>query len=256
MTAAIDTGTQRRDGVWVFGRQEFAENRFDYKAGDHVLFGGPTQHGKTTLAFELLQYCATPTLPAYVAVSKPRDPTTEKWGRKLGFRRVSDWPVPRQVKEYWQGGPPGYLIWPKFGDMHTDMQRCAYITEKLLQERYAAGVRNKHGILVIDDTMTKSKLMGLDSAMVTILAMASAMGIGMWVFVQKPTDSGRTAIWSYGASEHVFLCYDPDRANQKRYDEIGGVDPKLVAGIVNSLEPYQFLYIRRSTRAMCIVDAK
>lgn len=246
----------RDDGMWIISRREFARDYFDYKAGDHVLFGGPTQRGKTTLAFQLLQYTATPDLPAFVAVSKPTDRTSASWGEKLHFRRVSEWPPPMKVSEFWDGKPPGYLVWPKFGDMDTDIDRCALVTKRLLDDRYAQGARNKQGILVMDDTMTKSKLMGLDKPMTTHLAMSGAMGVGMWVFVQKPTDSGRAAIWAYGASEHLFLTTDPDRRNQQRYDEIGGFDPKVVTQAVNNLKPYEFLYLKRTEKYMCVVGAR
>ena len=254
--------SRRDDGIWVIPRAEFARDRFDYNAGEHVVFGGPTQKGKTTLAFTLLEYTATPELPAYVAVSKPHDATTQREGTRLGFRRVSEWPVPPKVSELWDGKPPGYLVWPKFGDMNTDVERCARVTAALIQERYAAGARNGgrsgrkkvQGILVMDDTMVKAKLMGLDKPMVTVLAMSGAMGLGQWTFVQKPTDSGRAALWSYGASEHVFLVKDPDRRNRARYDEIGGFDPHLVSGLTETLEPFQFLYLNRTGGYICVVD--
>lgn len=248
---------QRDDGLWVFSRREFASERFDYKAGEHAVFGGPTQRGKTSLAFCLLEYCATPECPAYIAVSKPKDAVTSREGERLGFRRVSDWPVPKKVAEvFGREKPRGYIIWPKYGDIDADVANSAAVTRRLLADRYTAGVRNKCGILVMDDTMVKSKIMGLDKEMTTIIAMAGAMGIGQWTFVQKPTDSGRTAIWSYGASEHVFLTHDPDRNSQRRYDEIGGVDPKFVTEACDSLKPYQFLYLKRTEKFACIVGAK
>lgn len=252
----LQSDAHEREGLWVIPRREFARDYFDYKPGEHVLYGGPTQRGKTTLAFQLLEYTATPELPAYVAVSKPIDPTTSKWGAKLGYRRVSEWPPPKKLSEFWDGPPPGYLVWPKFGDMDTDIDRCAVVTRNLLEDRYAQGARNKKGILVMDDTVTKSKLMGLDKPMTTHLAMSGAMGVGMWVFVQKPTGSGNTALWSYGASEHVFLTVDPDRKNQMRYDEIGGVDPKQVTQAVSKLRPYEFLYLKRTEQYMCVVGSK
>lgn len=253
----LDPRTDPESGLWVFSREDFARNRFDYKPGEHVVFGGPTQRGKTTLAFQLLQYTATPDLPAYVAVSKPRDPVTQRWGEKLGYRRVTEWPAPKHIREVFGGEKPsGYLIWPKFGDMDSDVERCARVTKALLDDRYTAGVRNKHGILVLDDTMTKSKLMGLDKPMTTHLAMSGAMGLGVWVFVQKPTDSGRASIWAYGAAEHVFLARDPERRNQIRYDEIGGFDSKLVANATNRLKPFQFLYLKRTEQYVCIVGAE
>lgn len=253
--SAVSSAYQRADGLYVIPRQEFAAERFEYKPGEHVVFGGPTQRGKTTLAFHLLEYCANPDLPAYVAVSKPFDPTTASEGKRLGYRRVKDWPPAVQVSQMWNGKPPGFLVWPQFGDMDNDVRRCAEITARLIQDRYTAGMRKKRGILVMDDTMVKSKIMGLDREMTTILAMSGAMGLGQWTFVQKPTDSGRTSVWSYGASEHVFLTADPDRRNRARYDEIGGVDPQFVARATMKLKPYQFLYLKRTESYVCIVDS-
>lgn len=264
MTAAVEPNSppdvegarQRSDGLWVFSREEFVHRRFDYKPGEHLVFGGPTQRGKTTLAFALLEVAATPDCPAYIAVSKPRDPTTEREGKRLGFVRVTEWPPPMKLSRLWGERPPGYLVWPKFGDIDNDVARSARVTKALLNDRYTAGVRNHKGILVMDDTVVKSKVLGLDGEMTTILAMASAMDLGLWTFVQKPTDSGRTAIWAYGASEHVFMTHDPDRKNQQRYSEIGGVDPKFIGEATRSLKPYEFLYFKRTEDFVCVVGAK
>jgi hypothetical protein len=245
--------------VWtppVFGRHEFASRRFTYEPGQHVLFAGPTQMaGKTTLAFQLLEYTATPEMPAYVAVSKPDDKVTREEGTRLHYRFVETWPVERKVSELWDGKPPGYVIWPKFGDIDTDAERAAQVTGALLRDRYAAGVRKQPGILVCDDTVVKSKLLGLDRYMTTHLAMAGAMKLGGWYFVQKPTDSGQTSVWAMGNCAHVFMSRDKDRRNRIRYDEIGGFDRNQVGEITNSLKPYQFLYVNNKGE-MCIVDSK
>jgi hypothetical protein len=241
----------------VIGREEFARSYFWYKAGEHVVFAGPTQMaGKTTLAFKLLEYTATPDCPAYVAVSKPRDPVTERESKRLGYRFVKTWPVEAKVQEAWQGKPSGYVIWPDFGDIDADVDKAASVTASLLRDRYKMGIKGKKGILVCDDTVVKSKLLGLDKYMTTHLAMAGAMNVGGWYFVQKPTDSGRAAVWAYGNSEHVFISRDGDRRNRIRYDEIGGFDPHQVEQISLKLKPYQFLYLKRSGANICIVDSK
>jgi hypothetical protein len=154
--------------------------------------------------------------------------------------------------------PNGYIIWPRFGDLNTDMERCALITEKLLMERYAhgAGRKNKGGILVMDDTMIKAKIMGLDKSMVTILAMAGAMKLGEWLFVQKPTDSGRTALWGFEQATHLFFTKGGDERMLTRYVEIVGENGQQVKRIIPSLKPYQFLYVHKVNGTMCIVGAK
>lgn len=90
------------NGLTVIPRDIFARNYFHYKGGEHVVFGGPSKHGKTELAFDLLSVVATPELPAYVAVSKPTDKVTQIRGKQLGFRFVTDWPVSRNSKK-WNG---------------------------------------------------------------------------------------------------------------------------------------------------------
>jgi len=248
------------DEVWdpeVIPREEFARDYFDYKPGQHVVFAGPTQRaGKTTLCFQLLEYTATPECPAYIAVSKPRDPVTEREMKRLGYRRVDNWPVEPKVGELFNGKPAGYVVWPQFGDMDNDVERAALVTGKLLRDRYAQGVKGKKGILVCDDTVVKSKLLGLDREMTTHIAMAGAMDVGGWYFVQKPTDSGRAAIWAYGNCEHIFISRDPDARNRARYDEIGGFDAHQVDAISQKLKPFQFLYLKRTGNRMCIVDSK
>lgn len=245
--------------VTVIPRRLFAQSYWRYKPGEHVAFGGPTQRGKTTLAFDLLEYTATPELPAYVSVSKPDDNTSAQRGAKLEFRRVSEWPPPPSFNEViLREKPSGYLVWPKFGDMDKDVVNASNVTRALMMERYSAGARGKKkakGILVMDDTMIKAKVLGLDREMTTILAMAGAMGIGLWTFVQKPTDSGRTAVWAYSQSEHIFIAKDKDARSVMRYDEIGGQDPRLVAAILPTLKPYQFVYLKQTEGYLCIVDA-
>ena len=250
---------ERPDGITVVRRDVFARDRFPYKAGEHAVFGGPSTRGKTTLAFDLLQYQATEKLPAYLAVSKPSDPVTEKRSRELGFRRVQDWPPPKKIQEIMGGEKPrGYVIWPPFGDIDKDMERCAEVTARLIDDRYAAGASRKStgGILVMDDTMVKAKIMGLDKHMVTILAMAGAMKLGLWVFVQKPTDSGRTTMWAYENASHLFFTKGGDARMLARYVEIVGDKGPIVKQIIPTLEPYQFLYVHKVEGYICIVGAK
>jgi len=91
--------------------------------------------------------------------------------------------------------------------------------------------------------------------MTTHLAMAGAMKVGGWYFVQKPTGSGNAAVWAYGNSQHIFLSRDKDRRNRIRYDEIGGFDRNQVSEITLRLKPFQFLYLNGDGE-MCIVDSR
>lgn len=246
---------ERADGLLVVDRTEFCAARFTYKPGQHVTFGGPSQWGKTSLCFDLLEYNATPDLPAYVGVSKPKDPVTEKRGKELEYRFVDDWPPPPSLNYMFKGKPNGYIVKPNFGDIDTDAETTGKILGRLLSERYRAGIKNQHAIMVLDDTYVKAKVQGLDKKMTTLSAMAGAMGIGAWMFVQKPTGAGQAVLMSYSNSEHIFLTKDKDERNRTRYNEIGGHDSKLIFKILPTLERFQFLYVNADGQ-ICIVDKK
>lgn len=256
MTVTAESAAyQRDDGIWVIPRGEFARDRFDYKPGQHVVFAGPTQNGKTELAFGLLEYAATPDIPAYVAVSKPRDPVTSKWAKKLGYRRSNEYPPPLRIRDAFpENRPAGYVIWPDMGSSDSAVANASAVTRALIMGAYSDGTKNKRCILVLDDTVIKSKMLGLDQEMTMVATMAGAMGISGWFFVQKPTDAGKTALWSFSQSDHIFIARDPDKRNRERYTEIGGFDSKEVERVSQSLSTYQFLYLERKHRYMCIVD--
>lgn len=250
------SGYRRPDGIWVFTRAQF-NLRFPYKPGDHVVVAGPSKRGKTELCFDLIGPLASPEFPAYVAVSKPTDPVTKKRGEELGFRFVNDWPPPLLWKEVTQGKPPGYVVWPQFGDINTDFQNAARVTARLMADRYSASARNEKvtaGMLIMDDTMVKAKIMGLDKQMTTIIAMAGAMKIGMWVFIQKPTDSGDVTLWAFENCDHLICTKGGDGRMLDRYGEIAGEHKATVKRVVPTLEKYQFLYLNKAEGWMCIVD--
>jgi hypothetical protein len=249
---------QRDDGIWVIPRDEFARDRFDYKPGHHVVFGGPSQRaGKSTLAFKLLEYTATPEFPAWVAVCKPEDKTSASEGKRLGFRRYHDYPVPARIRDTFpENRPAGYLIWPDMRDPYTAMEHTSEVTERLIYGVYADGAppKRKKCILVLDDTVTKSQVLGLDKPMVLISTMSGAMGIGGWFFVQKPSDAGKAARWAYPNAEHVFISKDPVKTNREYYDGLSGLEKGTVENAMLTLKPFQFLYIERTHNYMCIVD--
>lgn len=247
-------GYRRPDGIWVFAREEFCGRRFHYRKGQHAVFGGPSTKGKTRLARELGAHIAEPDLPMFVAQSKPMDPETRKFVTELHFREVDDWPVTKKLSELWDGKPSGYVITPKFGDITIDTERCAGITARLLADRYSAGAKGQHGILVMDDTMVKAKVLKLDRQMVTILAMGGAMGLSEWIFVQKPTDSGAVTLWGFENAIHCFFTKGGDAKMLTRYAEIAGEHGPMVKAVVPTLKPFQFLYLHRDEGWYCIVD--
>src|SRR5690242_5624851 len=107
-------------GLEVVERYDFVHEMWDYRKGEHVVFGGPSTGGKTRLCFDLLAVTCSPSNPAYVAQSKPLDKETREGANRLDFRVVPDWPPNKKVKELFGEKPRGYLVYPPFGDLATD----------------------------------------------------------------------------------------------------------------------------------------
>ena len=61
--------------VVTIPRSTFLTEYWDYKAGDHVSFIGPTGSGKTFLANPLLAASVSEELPGFILVMKRRDKT-------------------------------------------------------------------------------------------------------------------------------------------------------------------------------------
>jgi hypothetical protein len=92
--------------------------------------------------------------------------------------------------------------------------------------------------------------------------MRGAPIVSQWSLLQRDR---YVSYHAYNAPEHIFIFYDPDKANVDRYSEIGGVDPKYVHGLVSNLKTYrtqkgttisETLYIRRSGPELLIVDVE
>lgn len=228
-------------------RSEFLNDVWDYNPGEHVSFIGPTGSGKTTLAYQLLEKTATEDNPVIILVMKPRDKTVESFSKKAKYRTVRFWPP---VPSIWSPGKkPGYVLWPKHTfDPDIDDENHENIFRTVLRDSYAKGNR----IIFADETYSLTNEMPLERDLVRIWSKGRSMETGLWAATQKPT---HVPLWMYSQPEHIYLAYDPDKRARDRFGEIGGVDPKLIMNVVNNLKPHQWLYIRRSDRAMCVVEA-
>lgn len=241
----------RRDvdlsGVVTFDRETFIKEVFDYAPGDHVTVLAPTGGGKTQLAYELLGETASPDLQAVVLVMKPRDSTVDKFTRQFKFRTIRDWPPPQRIK--FQKKVPGYVLWPtETADPDADDVRHATIFRRCVRALYRRGDK----IVFADETYSLEKELGLDDDLRRMWTKGRSMKAGLWAASQRPVWISR---WAFQA-QHLFLGNDPDEDMQKRYGEIGGgIDPQLVRALTAQLQRFQFVYINREERSLCVVDA-
>lgn len=234
--------------ILTIPREQFLEEYWDYKVGEHVTILAPSGGGKTHLGYQLLDTTATKTLQAIVMVMKPKDVTIDKFQRKVKFRLVRDWPAPpreRVLKEK----PRGWVLWPAFSyDPDIDEPAHKAIFRRAILDSYRRGNR----IIFADETFSLEEELDLSTPLRTVWTKGRSAGCGLWAASQRPVYISK---WAYQA-HHLFIGNEPTEDARKRLSEIGAaVDKAMVRDIVGRLAVRQFLYINRDERTMCIVDA-
>lgn len=242
------------DSVVTYSREEFLTEVWDYEPGQHVTILGATRNGKTHLAFELLEQTASPDLQALVIVMKPRDHLVSAWAKahKDEYRVIRDWP-PSKVRDIGKK-PTGWVLWPKvIGDPDYEDVRHARIFMRAIRDCYDTGER----IVFADEVVSLEREynypeygVAMRKQLERVWSKGGSMECGLWSASQRPAN---ISLFAYQA-QHLFLSRDPDENNQKRYGEIGGIDPMLVRELTARLKMYQWLYIHRDDQTLCIVD--
>jgi hypothetical protein len=233
--------------VQMIGREEFLRDYWTYRAGEHVTFLGPTGSGKTLLTWQLLQYTATRDVPATVLATKPRDLTTAKWMKRLGWPKVTTWPPPPSVRRL-LSRPAGRVLWPKHfnpGGSDADDLLHARVFGAALRGMYKAG----NQIIDVDEVLDMVDLK-LETEMRTLWTRGRSMGAGLWAGTQQPF---HVPTHAYRQAEHLFVAKDPDKRSRDRFDEIGGLDSGQVKEWVIRLRKYEFLYLRRTGPEVCVI---
>lgn len=237
-----------------FPRQVFIDEIFrpGWTSKQHVGFIGPTQlAGKTFTAFQLLGHVATPACPAACLVAKPADGTVDWWGKRLGYRETPAWPPPRRP---FAGKPAGWLVWPKHSltDPKKDQEHLRAVFSKTMTWNYGHGPN-----ITFADELYRLSQIGLGDEIDAQLTGGSGMHAPLWYGTQRPAGSARVAVssFAYNSPTWLFLSYDPDERNRKRYAEIGGVDPRLIEITTQNLPRHHWFVFHRDSGGICTIGA-
>jgi hypothetical protein len=100
--------------------------------------------------------------------------------------------------------------------------------------------------------------LNLRTLLTAVVTRDSVAGHGLWYESQKPSGTQGISIpgFFFNSAEHMFLSKDGEERNRQRYGEIAcGIDPREIERQTLALDPYSWLYIRRSGPQWCVVDA-
>jgi hypothetical protein len=238
-----------------FAREEFLQEYWDYRPGEHVSLIAPTQNGKTTMIWDLLKHTDTSwcTVPPVMLVAKPRDPVVHAGLSAMEYREADHWPPPKRP---FSEKPPGYGLWPKHLRGVPSAVNNAHLA-KMFQPAINDLFYKGDSILIADEIYFLCAVLNLNDEMTRHWTQGHGMGSGLWSATQKPsgTQQGTVPSFMYNSPTHTFLGRDPDEKNRKRFGEIGGVDPKMVDRAVQGLRKYEWLYIHRDGPTMCVIEA-
>jgi hypothetical protein len=191
---------------------------------------------------------------------KGRDLTIERLSKVSGFPIVTRWPVRGLRTRYKMRQARGAILRPLDKPMDSVKEENATLADqyrKAIHGSYHAPMK-RPVVLVADEAhQTHNDLRLMQDCEGPL--MRGRPVCGMWSLVQR----GRYVSYHvYDQAEHVFIFYDPDRDNQKRYSEIGDVDARELVDYTRQLKTEtvadgstisEALYFRRSGNQLAIV---
>lgn len=256
----------RPEDIAVFASEDFLDNRWDYRSGDHTTIIGSSGSGKTWLAFRLLKRAATPERKVLAMVLKPQDPTVDKFARELRYPVVKSYPPSRTRQWLLRREPAGYVVWPQPPDSYDPdeyEQELAQVFNGTYHHAYSHKIRRRSVpyIMFADETAELAdleeerhgprgkKIIRVSRWINAVHARGRSLGVGQWSCTQRPVGLNLKAY----QAQHIFLAQEPDARNRKRFEEIGGYDSGLIAATTRRLPKYHWLYLRERDHTMCIV---
>lgn len=210
---------------------EFINNYFQWRQGEHIALIGPTGQGKTTLLTHLLP------IHPYVTVfaTKPKDESME------GLIRTGYYPIKR-----WQSLDPQKfprrVLWPDASSLDSHREQAA-----VFHDAFERMYREGGWTVAIDELWYIINILKLDRDVKTYLLQARALGISLMAATQRPA---WVPLEVYDQSTHLFFWRDNDENNLRRLSGISFRSADLIRTVVADLERFQILYINTRTGEM------
>jgi hypothetical protein len=213
----------------------------DWRQNQHMGLVGPTEQGKTNLAYHVLQRRAFVT---YFAI-KTRDATLEAFAKQGGYVRIKDWPPTSGVLKRPVSAEkmPRRLLWPDATQLNSEPEQKR-VFGKALADIYADGA----WCPVFDDYWYLAHILGFEKDTKKYLANARSNDIPMLICAQRP--AGNNLVELFDQTTHLFFFRDNDETNLKRIGGVGWLNAGPIRAFVAHLDRYQFLYVNTRTGYM------
>lgn len=218
---------QIRTVDWATFNQQFA-----WKQGDHLSIVGPTNSGKSTLLFSLLNRRKYVT----VLATKPEDDTLARFIKKERYRTTPIWP-PKEHSYH-------NVLWPKYNSP-ADKGKQIKVFARALEDMFV----DRGWCVVADELWYLSNVLGLDELLQAYWSQGRSIGLTLAGATQRPR---HVPLMMYSQATHLFFYKTGDGTDRKRLGEIGSVDTRLVENTIGRLPFRTFLYINAATGDMMI----
>lgn len=217
-----------------FVRFDVFFDQWEWEPGQHITVIGPTGSGKTVLVRTLL------TRREFVVVLgiKNRDPELYGPFQQMGYQVVSNFdPEPEE-------GDTHIIFKPKLSGPGREAKAAqSDAFREALGEIFLSGFWTVYA----DDVQYLADNLKLSTEFETFWMLGRSEGISMVASTQEPVD---IPVLAYGQATHLFLFNNPDLYRVRRIAELAGVGREVVAEVIPSLPPHEFLYINKLTRGM------
>lgn len=231
--------------------EDFYNNVFHWQQDQHAGIIGPTDTGKTNLAYNIL-----PKQPYRTIFGlKPKDKTLQALVTKSAIsRKYGSYKVFPEWKKEASEVSPRRLLWPKahLSDLGSLMsgRGSPSIVAQIFGDAMAAIYRDPGWCVFADDLWFMCNVLGLDQLVRIYLMMARSLPVPLLVASQRPA---WIPLEVYDQSSHLFFARDNDEQNLSRISGIAYRSAEDIVRIVANLPMYQFLYLNVRTGYMCRV---